>query len=320
MPELIALYKDHADHRDKFEVVAIHDQSVKSFAELDKKLAKIKERYWQGKDLPFPVLLDATGATEKRYGIRAHPTGLLIDPDGKLVGEATAADLEAKLPPLPATKKWARHRDMQKNIVWSFETESGRPSGPTLSELAAILKRWTNCAVEVDAAAVKACGLTSDDPLPGVLIGGPVTLRSLEELLLAPHGLGVVPSADGTKLLITRRAPTKESESYLQKLHAKELTERLDRGPALTELVTAKPLEIKNQPLLDAIRLIGREFRFPVALDAKAIHAKELDPAMKVSGTIGPGHLRQSLTTMLAPLNLTVEVRSEVVLVTPKRK
>ena len=106
MPELIALYEDHADHRDQFEVFAVHDKSVKSFAELDEKLPKIKEHYWQGKDLPFPVLLDATGETGKLYGIRAYPTGLLIDPDGKLVGEATPADLEAKLPPLSVAKKW----------------------------------------------------------------------------------------------------------------------------------------------------------------------------------------------------------------------
>ncbi len=59
MPKLIALYEDHAEHRDKFEVFAIHDKSVKSFAELDKKLAAIKKQHWQGKDLLFPILLDA---------------------------------------------------------------------------------------------------------------------------------------------------------------------------------------------------------------------------------------------------------------------
>ena len=171
----------------------------------------------------FGHLLDATGKTEKLYGIRAHPTGLLIDPDGKLVGEARADELEAKLPPLSVAKKWARHRDLYKNVYWSFE-----PSAYTLPKLADMLKRWTNSAVELDADAVKACGLTPDGPLPGVLIGVNVTLRSIEELLLAPHGLGVVPSADGKKLLITKRTGTKEAESYLQKLHA-HITE-LDPG------------------------------------------------------------------------------------------
>jgi len=315
LPALIGLYEDHADHRDKFEVFAVHDESVKSFAELDTKLPKIKDRFWQGKDLPFPVLLDATGKTEKLYGIRAHPTGLLIDPDGKLVGEARADELEAKLPPLSVAKKWARHRDLYKNVYWSFE-----PSAYTLPKLADMLKRWTNSAVELDADAVKACGLTPDGPLPGVLIGVNVTLRSIEELLLAPHGLGVVPSADGKKLLITKRTGTKEAESYLQKLHAKELADRLDRGPTATERSKAKPLEIKDQPLLDAVKLVAREFDLPVALAAKAMHAKTLDPNAKVSGSIGPGDLRKSLTKMLDPLGLTLEVRHEVVLVTPRNK
>jgi len=315
LPELIALYEDHANDRDKFEVIAIHDKSVKSLAELDTKLPKLKERFWQGKDLPFPVLLDATGKTEELYGIHSYPTGLLIDPDGKLVGAATPADLEAKLPPLPIARKWTRYRDMQKNVFWSFE-----PSHDTLRTFVDNVKFFTSCDVELDADAVKACGLTPDAPLPGVLIGVNVTLRSIDELLLAPHGLGVVPSADGKKLLITKRPETKEPESYYQKLHAKELTERLDRGPTDEERKEAKLLEIKDQPLLEAVKLIGNEFGLPVGLDAKAMQAKTLDPDAKVSGGIGPGDLRQSLTKLVDPLGLTVEVRDEVVLVTPKQK
>ena len=171
MPELIALYEDHADYRDQFEVFAVHDKSVKSFAELDEKLPKIKEHYWQGKDLPFPVLLDATGETGKLYGVHSYPTGILIDPDGKLVGEAEPADLEAKLPPLPVAKKWARRRDVLKNVFWSFE-----PSKDTLKTLVLNFTHWTNCDIDLDADAVEACGLTPDGPLPGVLVGGPVTL------------------------------------------------------------------------------------------------------------------------------------------------
>jgi hypothetical protein len=105
------LYEDHAEHRDKFEVIGIHDDSVQSFADLDKKLAKTKARFWQGKDLPFPVLLDAHGKTAKFYGSSGRG-GFLIDPDGKLVGIAYPADLEAKLPPLPAGKLWARYREI----------------------------------------------------------------------------------------------------------------------------------------------------------------------------------------------------------------
>jgi hypothetical protein len=58
----------------------------------------------------------------------------------------------------------------------------------------------------------------------------------------------------------------------------------------------------------------------PIALDAKAMQAKMLDPKTRVSGSIGPGDLRQSLTKMLEPLGLVLEVRDKVVLMTPKGK
>jgi hypothetical protein len=300
-------------------VIAIHDKSVQSFAELDKKLAKIKERYWQGKDLPFPVLLDATGKTEELYEIRGHPTGLLIDPDGKLVGTALPADLEAKLPPLPAGKLWARHRDVIRTWGhrrhWSFE-----PSHTTLNELADELNQGTGCPIELDAEAIQASGLSPNSPLPSAVFGGPITLRTIVELLLAPHGLGVAPSPDGKKLLITRQPAPAEAESYLQKFRARELTDRLHRGPAADSSDEAKPVEIKNEPLLDAIKRISQEFHLPVALDAKAMRANTLDPTAKVSGRITPGDLRTSLTKMLDPLGLTVEVRHEVVFVTPRSK
>lgn len=313
MPELIAFYEDHANHRDRFEILAIHDDRVKSFAELDKKLASIKKEHWRDKDLPFPILLDGKRMTHKLYGIRSWPTGLLIDPDGKLVDEASISTLEEKLPPLWAGKKWARHRDMQKNVFWSFE-----PKEDTLNKFAETLKRWTRCDITVDPDAVKACGLTPDGPLPGVLIGSEVTLRSIDELLLAPHGLGVVPSADAKSLVITKRPRAKDSESYFQKLHAKELSDRLDRGVTANGGKEAKPLEIKGQPLLDAIKLIGREYDLPVALDAKAMQSGMLDPDAKVSGSIDPGQLRKSLARMLDPLALTVQVRHEAVIVTVK--
>ena len=312
---MIGLYQDYADHRDKFEVIAIHDQSVKSFAELDEKLPKIKRQFWQGNDLPFPILLDTTGATEKLYGIHAHPTHLLIDPAGKLVGEVSAEELVAKLPPLPVAKVWAHQRDVQKNVMWSFVGNDRTPA-----RMAEMFKRWTRCPVRVDEAALKACGLAPGEPLPGVLVGYPVTLRSIEDLFLAPHGLGIVPAADGKKLLITKRPALAEPPSYLQKLRAKELNERLDHGPTAAEQKQSKPLEIKDQTLLEAFKLVQREFELPIALDATAMQSGTLDPAAKVSGQIGPGELRQSLNKMIAPLALFVEVRSEAVVVTPRKK
>jgi hypothetical protein len=130
----------------------------------------------------------------------------------------------------------------------------------------------------------------------------------------------VAPSSDGKKLLITRRPVTAEAESYYQKERARELTHQLDRGSAAHSQDNAKPLEIKDQPLLDAIKRVSEEFDLPVALDAQAMHHERLDPQARVSGRITPCDLRNSLTKMLDPLGLKVEVRHEVVLVTPANK
>jgi hypothetical protein len=311
LPELIAFYEDHAADRDKFEILAIHDDAVKSFGDLDKKLARIKKENWQGKDLPFPILLDGKKKTHTLYGIRSWPTGLLIDPEGRLVDEAHIGMLEEKLPALSAGKKWARHRDMQKNVFWSFE-----PKEYTLNKFAETMKRWTKCDIGIDAEAVKASGLSADEPLPGVLIGSSITLRSIDELLLAPHGLGLVPSADGKMLLIGKRREAKEPESYFQKLHAEELNGRLDGRQ--DEGDKAKPLELKDQPLLEAIKLVGREYDLPVALEAKAMRTGRVDPEAKVSGRVDPGALRKSLKKVLEPLGLAIEVRDEAVVVVTK--
>ena len=308
MPELIVFYEDHAAHRDKFEILAIHDDAVKSFRELDQKLVRIKKEKWQGKDLPFPILLDGSKKTHALYGVDSWPTALLIDPDGKFVDEVGISTLEEKLPPLPAGKKWARHRDMQKNVFWSFE-----PKEYTLNKFAEVMKRFTKCDIGIDAEAVKASGLSADGPLPGVLIGSSITLRSIDELLLGPHGLGLVPSSDGTSLLVTKRLKATESLSYFQKLHAEELNRRLDGMQ--DEGDKAKPLELKDRPLLEAIKLVGREYDLPVALEAKAMHTGRIDAKATVSGRIDPGALRKSLKKLLEPLGLTIEVRDEAVVV-----
>jgi hypothetical protein len=85
LPLLIDLYETHADKRDRFEILAFHDPAAKSLADLDTRLPDIRERFWKGRNLPFPILLDATGQTVKQWGIRAFPTAILIDPEGNVV-------------------------------------------------------------------------------------------------------------------------------------------------------------------------------------------------------------------------------------------
>jgi thiol-disulfide isomerase/thioredoxin len=85
LPRLMRIHEEHAQSRDRFQIIAFHDPSVKTLDELDGKLASVREKAWGAKDLPFPVLLDGTGRTIKRWGVRGYPTLVLIDPQGKVV-------------------------------------------------------------------------------------------------------------------------------------------------------------------------------------------------------------------------------------------
>jgi hypothetical protein len=77
--------------------LAIHEPTAKSFADLDPKMEPLKTKYWGGKDLPFPILLDSSGETLKRYGISGFPTTILIDPEGRVVRGGNLKMLEEKL-------------------------------------------------------------------------------------------------------------------------------------------------------------------------------------------------------------------------------
>ena len=90
-------YREYRDQRDRFEILAFHDAQVKSFDELDSKLKNIVKEKWNGRPLPFPILLDATGETVREWGIRSFPTTLLIDPEGNLHGNADVRILKEKL-------------------------------------------------------------------------------------------------------------------------------------------------------------------------------------------------------------------------------
>ena len=94
LPYLIRFYEKHAADRDRFEIIAFHDASVKTFDELDRKLKPIVDRIWGGQTLPFPVLLDSTGHTIANFGINSFPTAVLINPEGRAVAGGSATIVE----------------------------------------------------------------------------------------------------------------------------------------------------------------------------------------------------------------------------------
>jgi hypothetical protein len=86
-------------------IIAVHDQSVQSRNEYDRRIAHIRKKLWYDQDLPFLVVLDrpdpakaperfaeGTGQTCHRYGIEAFPTLFVIDQRGKMVGEIQHAE------------------------------------------------------------------------------------------------------------------------------------------------------------------------------------------------------------------------------------
>ena len=97
MPHLMKLYDKYNDKG--LEIIALHDDSVPSIAEMDKRLAERRQKFWAGRDLPFPVALDSGGETRIRYtaltvrgvntaayGITTFPTTLIVGRDGKILG------------------------------------------------------------------------------------------------------------------------------------------------------------------------------------------------------------------------------------------
>jgi prepilin-type processing-associated H-X9-DG protein len=108
MPKLMELHDALSEKG--LVIIAVHDDSVGSIEQMDARLTKVRERYWDGRDLPFLVALDGggkiriegtdnttQGATTATYGITAFPTTVLIDTDGNVVGKVSADNVEKEI-------------------------------------------------------------------------------------------------------------------------------------------------------------------------------------------------------------------------------
>lgn len=137
MPKLIKLYEEHADKRDKFEIIAFHDETLKTMAELDKTIEEkgFVEKRWGGKNLPFPVLMSGEGGEVRNLGVRVFPTMILINPEGKLVKTgASDRDLLAAIGiEVPAPKPAAKPAEGDKPVeapAAPAKTAAGKPDAP----------------------------------------------------------------------------------------------------------------------------------------------------------------------------------------------
>jgi thiol-disulfide isomerase/thioredoxin len=296
MAGMIDLYELYADHRDKFEIVAFHDSSVPDFGEMDKKLLGTRQSLWGGRDLPFPILLDDAGQTAKAYTIQGWPTTILIDPDGKVVGEDRGHRLlESKLPKLPPGVKAGRALDAMVGV--GIDNNS-------LEELAKFLSGPAGVPVRLDEPALKAKGVDPKAKVP-FKMSGAVTLRSWLNLVLTPDGLTAKPDGDGLLVTVGPRPP----DSKAQAACARHLAE-----------VLGKPLDFAlTDASLEAVcQFFEEKTRENFVLDPAARRAGKLDPAKTVSGKSAGKPLADGLKALLEPHGLEAVVRDEVIVIRPK--
>jgi thiol-disulfide isomerase/thioredoxin len=192
LPSWVQFAADHEADRDKFVVLAFHDPQAESFADLDAKLAPVVKSSWGGKPLPFPILLDSTGATVERLGVERFPTALLIDPEGRLVrtGDDVETHLAGKLAPVPIERRIANA--LERVIPLSTE-------GLTLAGLIDVLGGVTRLKIDLDEAELKAVGVSRDAAVASHT--GSMSLRDWLDRALGPHDLAFVAGADGLRIV-----------------------------------------------------------------------------------------------------------------------
>jgi hypothetical protein len=294
------LYDAHRDHRDKFEIIAFHDATAKTFDELDKQLVKTIQNTWRGRSLPFPILLDATGQTLKEYGIRAFPTTILIDPDGKLVGEAGDDALEAKLPALPMAERVKRALD--RDIGYGVDD-------PPLSAVTTTLVARTGINIRFEDSALKAAGVSTDTTIPFTMTGS-VSLRSWLDLMLGPFDLTFRLDDKGLVIVHRKGGPDRVGEpSEPQRYCAKRIEGRLDQKVSF---------DFRGKTLAEVAKFFEELTTENFVLDPVARRAGRLDPKTTVTSAGKDVALRDGLRRLLEPLGLRAVVRDEVVIITTR--
>ena len=194
LPNWVDFAEEHADDRDRFVILAVHDPQATDFDMLDERLKPIIQEHWHGKPLPLPIVLDTTGETVKNYGISSWPTAVLINPEGKLVkvkDEMPEEYLDAQLPPTPLDRKLARalDREIRFNVA-----------GARLENVMRFLHAMARVKIALDPGELKAAGVSNETIVP-VEADGRLTLRSWLNLSLAPLGLTYVPDDRGLKVV-----------------------------------------------------------------------------------------------------------------------
>ena len=96
MPNLIELHDTFRD--EGVVIIAVHDATMKSVADMLAAIKEPQEKLWKGRQLPFAIAIAGgagNGQVIADYSIKAFPTSLLIDRQGKIAAVLDTHDLEA---------------------------------------------------------------------------------------------------------------------------------------------------------------------------------------------------------------------------------
>ena len=294
LPDLMQIYDEHPDDRDKFVILAFHDKQAEDFEQLDRRMKPTVASTWGGRELPFPILLDSSGRTVEEYGIQSWPTTILIDPDGQVVrgGEDT---LRKVLPPVAASRRLT--------LAIDKETGFGVSDDTTLAAFAKSIGRKTQLNIRLDEPSLRAAGVTPDAPI-ALDVSGKLSLRSWLELALRPLGLVAVSGPEG--LVITTTAHGSASEPSAVQVKAAARIE--------AKLGEPTTFEFTGTTLREVAIFFQLQTGEPFVLDPAAILAGRLDPKAAISGNAEAVPLRKGLQSLLGPLGIEVVVRDEVVI------
>ena len=89
IPKLTRFYDEHRSDQGRFAILSIcvisDKDGSRTLADLNRQMQPIVDKLWNGRPLPYPILLDADGSTFEQYKIVSVPCCLLVDPNGRLV-------------------------------------------------------------------------------------------------------------------------------------------------------------------------------------------------------------------------------------------
>jgi thiol-disulfide isomerase/thioredoxin len=302
IPEMMEIYDDHPDERDKYVVLTVHAPDGKSFAEVDEKLVPIIRDIWGGRMMPFPILLDSEGKIQKTFGVSHWPTTILFDPEGKLVGEVQPEELAKKLKPIPLAVSLPRQLDRNTGIY--FES-------PTLKQAIANLKMWTRSEYELDPEAIKSLGQGDETKIP-LTISGQVSLRSALELLLDPVDLAVKVGPKG--YAITRKPSGDPSAAAQPSAFQTQCAARIERKLRESKFT----YDFDKAPLEKVAAFFEQSSGENVVLDPKGRMQGKIDPKTPITGSGKDVPLGEALEKLVAPLGLRAVVRDEVIVLEQK--